>query len=48
MIRDGGIIPLEPDLELEVGDEMVALVKVENLDEVRAYLIEPEFKVEFS
>ena len=48
VIRGGEIIPLEPDLELDVGDEMVALVKIENLDEVRAYLIEPEFKVEIS
>ena len=48
IIRAGQIIPLDPDLELDVGDEMVALVKIENLDDVRSYLIDPEFKVEVS
>ncbi len=48
VIRGGAIIPLGPDLELDVGDEMVALVEIDRFDEVRKYLIDPEFKVEIS
>ena len=48
VLRAGAVIENEPELELVLGDELIALVKGESLDAVREYLIDPEFKVEIS
>ncbi len=48
VIRNRTVVPIEHELRLQLGDELVALVEEEKLDEIRDFLIDPEFKVETS